>query len=437
MTRRALAILRVVLLSLPPALALAQRPPGVIHREQQTQRPGIEPQSEKLALYFAGQPWRRGAVQPGRTAAPPMEGLPGADAESEPTWFTSWRTNLGKALQSSTLDLSLHPLLRATAVVLALDLQPRSAPVVAGDMSWSRLVCPALAGAPRWSKPARLDVSLQVLQVSDDGHHLLGLELACVQPQPSVLLRAARLIVATDGQGKVLRVQGVLLDAPLPLLPRPTGVDATVQWPLSFVPFDRARPAHWPASPGGWLAQVQVAAFAAWYAPHGLPGLDGSALPGADDEAAPDKRVALWLNAEGAPACALFQDNVIAADAAKPRIPVDGEGLSEWPVPGESGVLLLQRVGLRARLGQGVGLSHLAFTDAGYAAWQLAPDGTLTPVALPLPRLPREGLWQCQPDGTENRLRCHFDHAGAPGASTPEDVLLLRQPGRDIVRIKQ
>ncbi len=429
-----LACMSMLLLSAP---ALAQRPSGVVRREDQTQRPGIEAESEKLALYFSGHPWRKGSVQPGRVEPPAIEGLPSSDAVDEPTWFTNWRTGLGKALQPTALGSALHPMLRATPVVLALDLAPHAQPVLAAEVPWTRLVCPAQEGAPRWAKLPVLDVSLHVLQVSDDGHHLLGLDLACIGQQPSQLLRAARLLVATDSQGNVLRVHGVLLDAPLALLPRPSGVEASVQWPLQFVPFDRSRPAHWPASPGGWIVQAQVSLPVTWHAPNGLPGLDGSAPLTPEEDVVPEKRVALHLDAEGTPKAAFFQDRVVDSTGSKPRAPVDREGLSEWLLPGKPGVLLLQRVGLRAAQGQGVGMSHLAYTDAGYAAWHLLPDGALTPLPVALPRLPGEGLWHCQPDGTEDRLRCHFEHAGAPGTQTPEDVLLGQVAGKGIVPVRE
>ena len=429
-TLQQLGIALFLLLSVQPALA--QVPAALVRREEREQRPGIQADSERLVVYFAGGAWKK-ANAPGRGDQPLIEGLTTTDAPDNPTWFAVWRANLIKVLQPSALanGLGAHPLLRAVPQVLVLDMQGHSAPVRSDSLTWSQLACPD--GEPGVKAPT-LQVDLQVLEVADDGRHRLGLDLRCLQAKTSTLLRAARLLVDTDSQGKVLRAQGMLLDLALRLAPRPPSDRAVVLWPLQPVAFERARPAHWPASPGGWCTQVQLADTAQWYAADALPGAEGAAAQGADDAApAAARRAALWLDAEGLPRTALFQGALAATGVAPPRLPIEREGLVELSLPEVDGVVLLQRIGLRAGRGQSVGASHLAFTDAGYAAWHLHSDGSAQPVAFALPRLSAEGLWHCQQDGTEDRLRCHFESAGMPGTSLPEDVLLRWKGAKGLV----
>lgn len=415
MKAAALQTVALWLAAMVPAVALAQAyAPPVVTRTTRTAPSAIEPDSDRIARFLAGADWRKSTPQPGKPLPPGQEASPRAPPP-EPTWWQTWRKSLAKGLLAVGPDQPpSHPLLRQMPLVLATDDREPNRSAVA--LPWSRLACPTLvpgdlALARRGAAKAGGVVALHLLQVSDEGQHVVGVDLACVQGR--TLVRMARLVAVTDSQGRVVTVGGLVLDGPWPLTAMP-GPEATVSWPLAPAGLNGQQPAISVLATGGWLVQAERAEAAEWLEPGGRQAVESGHLEPKDPPR--PRRVLLRLDGRGMPMASLVAA-AAQGDAGVAPLPMEGA----WEADFGNAHLLLQRTG---RMAPVPGSPLPAVVDAGYLAWRLE-SAKATPVPVPLPRLAREGAWDCQADVEPPRLTCRFVAPPGPGTTVPADMELL------------
>ncbi len=402
--------------SLLPQVCLAQRVAGTVEHTTREIKALLDPDGDRLATFLAGGGWHK-------RRSPGQEDQPGQNVDDAPTphgWFRHWRETLLAGLQPARLHAfaPTHPLLtmQPTVIVHASGISQASA------LPWSRLACPDDdAGQPlalTGETAGRLGVNVQALQVSDDGKHLLGVDIWCRLPKRGVLRRFVRLLVHTDDQGRVKSATGVVFDRPLAL--GTLSDDAVVEPPFAPALNGPRDPPWLVSTPSGWVAQVRIARRATSNRLDSLPTVE----PYDSDESRPTERALWWLDAQARPRHLLLDR---ATPGPGPRQPLPR--LGPWDEPlGDQETLILQAVGVPQVLDDSV-----QWTETGLVAWRVRPDTAAEPVTVPLPRLKREGVWGCTPQGQDRRLRCVFQGPELPGLTPVADVELRWLPGRGLV----
>jgi hypothetical protein len=405
-TKLLLGILLV--LWLRPSVAHAQRVAGTVEYRTIEQKPPLDPEGERIATFLAGAPWpkRRGPGQSQDDAVPTDLG-----------WLHHWHETLEAGLQPAQLRAvpPSHPLLMMQPTVLVHGHAP--GPAIA--LPWSRLACPIeAAGMSTQEDAPRPGLTVQLLKVADDGVHLLGIDVWCHQPARKILLRFTRLLVQTDGQGRVQWATGVLLDRPLPLRG-----DGSVVEPPFFPGYSDAKDARtWLlATPQGWAVQVRIARAAGAKVADSLPRVE---MYDGDRTTLGPERALWWLDVHARPKWLLLDG---ATSGPNARQPLPNRGLWDHGLD-ENGTLLFQHVGVARPVDDGI-----AWTQAGLEAWHVRPDASVESVEVPLPRMQRNGVWECAPRLGNLALRCDFMGPEGPEAGLPSAVDLLWTPGKGLV----
>lgn len=426
----ALRLLLAPLLLWPAAPALGQRAVGTVeHVEKQVAPGSLAPESERNALFLAGADWQNPKRNPGQDR---LWQVP----QTAPSWLSHWQSSLAAPLQPTRGKISAgaHTLLQIQPIAIVMDFQASSVPQPAKATAWAETGCPAkddrgLALPAGGGDAGVVDVHVQILGGLPTGEHTLGVDIWCYTPKRQMLLRFSRLVVETDPRGHATAASGLILQMPMPLRTfRPAAQSAWVELPWHPAELQRRFAAIYGWSRLGWLLQLERLSIADWQAERDLPAADQGFSPDSMPIRVAALRAVVWLSQAAVPKALLLQN------AASDRVPLIKEGAWDSELD-ESTNLIWQGVGVyRAGRDSGGATAEVAH-QAGFAVWRLTPSAA-TPVKIELPRLAREGVWDCQTVATTDASRiwrCHFTGPELPGAQPVPAIDLVLVAGKGLL----
>jgi len=388
----------------------------------------LAPESERNALFLAGADWQNPKRNPGQERLWQV-------AQTAPSWLSHWQTSLAAPLQPArgTITPMAHTLLQIQPTALILDFKALTSPQPAKATSWAEIACPTQddRGVVLPSSGADagiVDDHVQILGGLPTGEHTLGVDIWCYAPKRQMLLRFSRLVVETDARGRATAASGLVFQTAVPVrTPRPAAQRAWVELPWRPADLQKRFAAVFGWSRLGWLLQLERLGMAEWQAERDLPAADLGFSPDAIPVRVAALRAVVWLSQTATPKSVLLQN------AALDRAPLLKEGAWDSEMD-ETTSLIWQAIGVYRSGRDAGGATAEVAQQSGFAVWQLTPSAA-TPVKIDLPRLSREGVWDCQSVATTDASRvwrCHFTGPDLPGAQPVPAVDLVLTPGKGL-----